>query len=116
MVIRKTRRKSERTGVDHEGLHWLHAGLHGQAQPQVIIHRRLERLAGLPHGLIEFGLDILFDRNSSSHIMMIAHRHHDVKSVRLAILTPAAPPSPARSAPPAPPPPPPPRPPQPPAC
>src|ERR1700722_4469055 len=78
MVIGKTCWKSERPRVDHEGLHRLHAGFNGQAQPQIIIHRRLESIAGLAHRLVEFGLDVFFDRDSSSHIMMIVNEHHDV--------------------------------------
>jgi hypothetical protein len=45
--------------------------LGGQSQPQIPVHHLLERFPGFPHFLIQQGGNVIVERKSSAHIMML---------------------------------------------
>ena len=51
-----------------------------QAQPQVVVYQFLESLPVAAHLLFEFGVHIVIESESRSHILMLAWRHQDASS------------------------------------
>ncbi len=50
-----------------------------QTQPQVVVCHFLEGLSVAAHLLLQLGADIVIEREGSSHILMLAWRHHDAQ-------------------------------------
>lgn len=61
----------------HKLLPWLGGLTRDQPQAQVVVDQFFERLPAAAHLLFQFGADIVIQGQSSSHIMMLAHEHHE---------------------------------------
>jgi hypothetical protein len=56
-----------------------------QAQPQVVVYQFLESLPVAAHLLFEFGVHIVIESESRSHIQMLAWRHQDAQTAGWAL-------------------------------
>jgi hypothetical protein len=72
--------ESQRARFNLKRLNWL-PRLY-QAPPQAFIDHGFHGPTGLAHLRLELGGYIVIESDGSSHIMMLAVRHHDVKKLR----------------------------------
>lgn len=79
IVIAESGRQAELSGSDNEGFfRWIICS--NQPQPQKPVYHFFERCARAPAFLFKQAGNIVVERKSSSHIMMLHYRHHDVNN------------------------------------
>lgn len=71
VVIAKPRRQAQGPGMNHEGLWFTFAGSH-QPQAEEVIYSRLQRSAGAAQLAAQELGDVVIERKSGAHTLMIA--------------------------------------------
>ena len=80
VVVAQTRLQTEIPGPHLEPLRRLGLTACVQSNAQDIVDGLLKRLARFAHLRLQLGAHVFVKSQGGSHIMMLCHRHHDVKS------------------------------------